>query len=419
MIKKLILIWILSVSILTACQSSNEDDIVLPTRVQQAATQSSVDVSVSDTPQATNTYAGPTLPPSQTPEPTLTSMIVNDAHPTPTQEIDVGTIYYIYNGNSLIAIAGDGSSQEYLGPFDPPLPISDLTASPDGSLLAFIAPGSGSAKEVWISNRNTTYVQPVTCLGLPYIRNLAWSPDGTTIAFLAGQSEDSPLDVYSASWIGSGECPTGNNQQLVFAAQDKIIGSLAYHPDGDVLFYGDGSEGINGFDLETESIKLSNLTQTSGYGPDFALTFNPQKPAYLSYLQSISSTALGKAEGYLNVINIVRNDLVYSQQIPVESLQWSSDGELLLISERNRIYTYNLETGGTDDVTFDLQRFSPRAIFSPDSTSVAYIDGGQDNAQVQQIYIINTDGRNPRQITFNANGTIDDFVWVSGHWNEG
>ena len=412
MIKKMIL-CVVMLGILSACQPE-EETIVLPTRVSVATEF----VAQEPTQVVVTLRSAPTLPPSATPQPTATPTTEIIAQPTPTREIDVGTIYYIYNGNSLIAVAGDGSSEEYLGPFDPPLPISDLTASPDGSLLAFVAPGSGSAREVWIANRNTTYVQSITCLGMPYIRDLAWSPDGSTIAFLAGQGEDSPLNVYSATWIDLGECP--NNQQMLFDGQELTISNLTYHADGDVIFYGEYSEGINGFNTSSGTVTLRNLTRTVGYGADFALTSNPVFSPYLAYLESTSSTAAGKIEGYLNIIDVADNDLVYSQQTLVESIQWSNDGQFLLISERNRIYMYDVESGGTTDVTFDMQGyFRPRAIFSPDSSSVAYMYGGQENDRVQQIYVIGVNGENPRQLTFNTEGEIGDFVWVSGHWNEG
>src|SRR5690606_15909282 len=86
-----------------------------------------------------------------------------------------GTIYYIFNNGSIAALAGDGSREELIaigGPF------SDLLASPDGQFLLYIAPGAGSSREVFIINRDGTYVQQVSCTGLGYVIHPTWSPDG-------------------------------------------------------------------------------------------------------------------------------------------------------------------------------------------------------------------------------------------------
>jgi hypothetical protein len=88
-----------------------------------------------------------TLPPTWTPIPSSTPLPTDTPRPVEDVSPNLGTIYYIYNGDSVIAVAVDGSRQEFILNF---ATISYLTPSPDGELLAFIAPGSGSAYEVWI-----------------------------------------------------------------------------------------------------------------------------------------------------------------------------------------------------------------------------------------------------------------------------
>ena len=60
--------------------------------------------------------------------------------------------------------------------------------------------------------------------------------------------------------------------------------------------------------------------------------------------------------------------------------------------------------------------FEPQAVFSPDSTQVAYIDADPNDPSVPQIYVIGIRRRNPTQLTFNTEGVIEDLVWLPGGW---
>ena len=95
--------------------------------------------------------------------------------------------------------------------------------SPDGHLLAFIAPDADDFMQVWVMKPETgNRVLLTHNRDHGYAWNLSWSPDGSRIYF--DRNEDSPKGVYSVPVLGGEE-------QLVLesAAQPEAL------PDGSIL----------------------------------------------------------------------------------------------------------------------------------------------------------------------------------------
>ncbi|MCL4256769.1 MAG: hypothetical protein KJ043_23630 [Anaerolineae bacterium] len=198
MFKRLCMVIVTSL-ILVACSSASDE--TLPTRVmlpdENTIPETTQTVAQADNlPTETPIQSGlPTLPPTFTPAPTETPIPTRT--PTNTPVIQVGAILFTYNNDSIIRINDDGTGQELIITFGVGIPISDMRLSPKGDLIAFIAPGNGSAREVWIANSTGTYTQQVSCLGYADIQNLTWSLDGQALAFTASQAPNQPMDIYT------------------------------------------------------------------------------------------------------------------------------------------------------------------------------------------------------------------------------
>ena len=140
--KWLMRVWFLVlVAITAACQSQQPE--ALPTQIDLNVI--STDDAATAAAEATiaATSRAPALPPTWTPSPSFTPLPSQPPDSTPTPVVGQGTIYYIFNGDSIAALKADGSSEALILVGGAP---ADLTLSPDGQFLAYTAQGSGSAR---------------------------------------------------------------------------------------------------------------------------------------------------------------------------------------------------------------------------------------------------------------------------------
>jgi hypothetical protein len=224
---------------------------------------------------------------------------------------------------------------------------------------------------------------------------------------------DGPLGVYVANIIGSGQCPTGNNQRLISQRESNMSSGLAWSPDGSKLFLGDG--GIFGVDMTSGAVYP--LTMPSGFGPDYSLAHHPVQDR-LYYLRSTRNLETNQSGGTLYLIDTTIIEEPPTQfkgaELFARALRWSRDGRYLLITTADRILVLSTETNTTSEVLTGF-RFLPQAVFSPDAEQIAYIDGGRDDPAIQQIFTIDRRGETePVQLTKHLDGTISDLVWAEG-----
>lgn len=408
-------ILLLIVMMLAAACGGQQEEIVLPTRVDLDALATVQALTAQ--PTATPTRSGPTLPPTWTATPSPTMTPTNPASlPTPTPEgfIESGIIFYIYNGDSIVRMNGDGSNSQLIATFGVGRTISDLTLSQDGTLLAFVGPGSGSAREVYAANLDGTYIQQVSCLGFSDVRRPRWSPDGAQLAFIAAQSETTPPGLYVANLAGSGNCPQDNNQRLVYAARGFSLRDILWDIDSSRIFFSDDT--IFLLDL-TSGARSPALTQTLGFGADFNLAFDPQDPGTLTYLRAVRDPRTDLTGGSLFQIEVWdTSQLPIPEQISAplaESYQWNWDGSFMLVSTRTSIALYERRLGATRSLVPNLQ-IHPAAIFSPDGEMIAFVGVDPANAQLQQVFVTRRRDIRPVAITNHSEGTVSDLIWRRG-----
>ncbi|MAS32717.1 MAG: hypothetical protein CL610_01845 [Anaerolineaceae bacterium] len=345
------------------------------------------------------------LPPTFTPSP-LPSATPTDPASVPTATPEGfradGTIYYLINGDAIVELAADGSFEDLL-----PIPhigqnVSDLTLSPDGLQMAYVGPGAGSAREVYITDRSGTNTRQLSNLGFSEIQPPVWKPDGTALAFIAAQGPEAPRGIYVVNADASG-------QRAVIQLPSLELRDLVW--GGDWLYFSDQT--IYAVNQATGALTES-LTQFTGYGSDFSPEHSPTQPE-LYYLKTRFNRDTGQRGGVLASFDTSEiPELPVERpgaELYVESLRYGPNGDFLLIAGEEGVWvqdqTLQTATKILQDVVVD-----PRPVLSPDSESVAYIS--LDAAGVEQIYLVNRRGGEPVQITFHQEGIITDLNWVAG-----
>lgn len=393
---------------LTACQPAGAPPTVeiVPTLIDLNAISTAEAVTAAAL--AATAALRPTLPPTWTPSPDAPAPVaVSPAPASPTPAGDLGALYFIFNGDSIVQLQADGSFEQLILVGGAP---SDLAPSPDGSLLAYVAQGNGSAREVFIASLDGTYTQQISCLGFAYVLKPAWSPDGAVLAFAAAPVEGAPLSVYTAAIAGSNACPSGNGQRQIAALEAAQASDLRWDPAGGWLYL--AASAIYGVSLSSKT--LLPLTVPSGFGPDFSPAPNPQAPR-LAYLKTARDPRTGRTGGTIYELETTQLDPPPREQRGApyfaRSLRWSADGDWLLVAGEREVWVQGRRTGTSVQIV-EAANFFPQPAFSPDASRVAYVDGGQGAATVPQVYVISRLGENRQQLTRHQEGTISDLWWL-------
>jgi Tol biopolymer transport system component len=350
----------------------------------------------------------PTLPPTWTPSPSPLAPTATSVVATPTSSANRGLIFFIFNGDSIAWLAPDGSAEDLLRVGGTP---ADLSAAPDGSLLAYTAQGNGSAREVFVTSPDGTYNQQVSCLGFARVLKPTWSFDSQTLAFAASQTPEGSLGIYTANVNNSAECPVGNNQRQVAQLEDNRVYSIAWTPAADWLFFSHGV--ISAVNLKDGTFH-ADLIPSSGYGPNLSLAHNPITDS-LVYLKAERDNRSGQVGGTVYTVNMANFDGQLQEyrgaQLLARSLEWSKDGRFLLVGTERDVWVQDEQTGSSRAIT-QKGNFDPQPAISPDGEWVAYVDGGRDKLTVPQVFVMTRNGENPTPISFHQEGTITDLVWT-------
>lgn len=401
--------WLTSIRLLTLCAlliaaACQPQAGVLPTvmDINATATLSAKSVQAS-------TNQPPTLPPTWTASPPPTLAVTDIPSPTPDTRITgAGHIFYIFNGDSVVRLSAADATEELILVGGAP---ADLTLSPDGTLLAYSAQGSGSARELFVSNLDGTYTQRVSCLGFARVLDPTWSPDGKGFIFAASQLPDGPLGIYMADFAGSVNCPSGNNQRQIAQLDLNTVSSFTWSPDGTLVFFSSNAlYGINA----TVGEMFPPLTQPTGYGPDFSPAHSPRSPQ-LMYLKTEYDDETGVKSGTIFQINSAQIEdpplkELRGAPLKAQGLRWSNDGLFLAVAGERDVWVQDQRLNTSLQVVTGAN-FYPQPVFSPDAEQLAYVNGAPNAITIQQIFVVNSDGENPTQITFHQEGTISDLNW--------
>lgn len=346
------------------------------------------------------------LPPTWTPSPGPTdTATATPPVPTPEGFRPQGTIYYIFEGRSVVELTPDGAFSDLV-----PLPqvwnsISDLSVSPDSAALSFVAPGSGSARELYVLDRRTLAYRQLSALGYGSLRRPVWRPDGQGIAFTAAQMPELPHAIY-VSAVGS------QGQRLLWSPEGgSTVRDLAWNADGSLLLFSVGE--IYALDLAS-GVVSPPLTASGGFGPDYSLAHSPVEPV-LYYLKPFRDIQTGQAGGRPHRISTQNVSAAPVEQRAgdgfMERLVFSRSGLFLALASQTDVWVRELAFNTSVQVVRGARQ-PPQPVLSPDGQQVAYID--LDTAGVPQVFVVDRLGGAPRQITQHTYGTVSDLVWAEG-----
>jgi dipeptidyl aminopeptidase/acylaminoacyl peptidase len=344
-----------------------------------------------------------TLPPTWTP----TVSAVPSATPlpiTPTTPPSNGTLFYIFNQDSIAAQPSNGN------PAVQPLVIlggapNDLALSPDGQLIAFVA-DAGNAREIYVVNQDGTYRQQISCLGYAITAEPTWSPDGESIAFYAAPSAIAPLNIYTANVDGSGNCPADNNQRLAALIDATNARGLAWNTTSDVLFFHNNNVTFRIALDDPEATPVQAFYNSNK--PEYEMAYNYGQNS-LYFLRGISGTdgELYNIEEQVMDPNVDPNVFL---PIGLRSFAFSNDGNAIVWQAGGGLFMRTFDPAGSFEVVRSgITDVYAWPVISPDNRQVAFINS-INNAQ--QIFVVDRTGDNRVQITQNVTGTITDLLWA-------
>ena len=267
-----------------------------------------------------------------------------------------------------------------------------------------------------------------------------------------------------ADSAGAGKSTGGKEAERIVFASDRISGRGADNPQGDLEIFAMSSEGkkleqltsnaVDDFDpafssdgkvsfvsqnvqpsnpegdsevylMNADGSDPRNLTNTSGAVSDRDPRFSPdgQQIAFTSFGKQ-PSNAEGDFEVYLmNADGSGQRNLTNNPGLSEFASDFSSDGREIAFSSFGvqpsnpegdfEIYLMNTDGAEQRNVTNTAGGISDfDAAFSPDGQTVAYVSAGVQSSNPEgddEIYAINADGSGRRNLTDNADGVQDDF----------
>jgi TolB protein len=181
----------------------------------------------------------------------------------PAMSLDGWIVYHTSNRTSYRRHRLDGPEEPFLSDL---WPVRDLSWSPNGQYVAFSKFHTEliDSANLWIANRDGTHPRLITReAGLQY--NAAWSPDGTHIAYAAGQGM-ATYELYVIQADGTGQRRLTTNQSNEFLP--------AWSPDGARIAYtSDASGDYEVWVAQADGSSAIPLTRSPGL--DTAPTWSP------------------------------------------------------------------------------------------------------------------------------------------------
>jgi Tol biopolymer transport system component len=165
--------------------------------------------------------------------------------------------------DAIYVINADGSDERRLTllPRDAGVPGGapggDLTWSPDGEKVAFVALANAGSPDIFVMNADGSRLRNVTNTVTTSF-DVTWSPDGQRIAYLEGRTDGAPLTVANAD---------GTGKQRLTGPLMVDLGSPSWSPDGRTLAFTGGSGGAGAviYTVHADGSGLRKLTHGPGW----------------------------------------------------------------------------------------------------------------------------------------------------------
>jgi len=231
--------------------------------------------------------------------------------------------------------------------------IDDLAWSPDGSRIAFTRGNNSGDDKVWVENADGTSVFPLEIGGGGAKRHPTWSPDSTKIAYAVVKNE--PEQVYVAPSTGGFGQPIGKGHEPTWS------------PDGSHIAFDTYNSGFGYVDLHLVNADGSGTPLIVTPSPYTEWTFNAWSPdgGRIAY----RATAASGATVYrvMNAGGGGDHPLASPGEGDARSASWSPDGSRIvyegtLIPENSKdnLYLVNADgSGSAQPLTSNGKSFDP------------------------------------------------------------
>lgn len=294
----------------------------------------------------------------------------------------------IRQGNVIARFALPGAALRPLTfdlPDDVSPDISRLSATRDGSRLAFIGTAPGPIYRVFVANSDGSGARPVSAG--PRDSQPTLSPDGTRLVFVRSQ------DFFSA--LFSVEIATGEERQLTGYTNDI---EPAWAPDGARIVFTTSRDGFQElYTMAPDGSDQRRLTVNEGLN-DLRATYSPDG-ARIAYMTNYSVSD-GSGEIWVMDADGANQRRLTDNALDDRSPTWSPDGRCLAFTTstlppniQTRIAVYDLE----EDRLRLLTEFGDRGAFgltwSPDGEWIAYLEGEKNQYALLAVRRDGTDRR--------------------------
>ncbi len=268
---------------------------------------------------------------------------------------------------------------------------SDPDFSPDGERIAFTRQPRGSElpQICVIPSLGGQVVPLITGASAP-----AWSPDSTRLAFLQWRPGE-PMALVTAAAADGGDLRTLLHGDAAY----PFLRDPAWSPDGSQLAVERSKGGISGEIWVIPSAggsprRLSDdLPGVTSHHPVF--TSDGSSIVYSSNRAGATNLWLMSLKGAGPPIQLT------SGPGPDQSPSVARDGKIVFLNSRHRsaLLSYDLHTGRTHELlTHSNYLWAPA--FSPDDREIAFSQAEADGSW--HIWIVSTDGGTPRRLTSSA-----------------
>lgn len=286
---------------------------------------------------------------------------------------------------------------------------SDPQISPDGKRVAYVRRTNDimtdtAVSSIWMIDVATGAETPLVS-GEGSHGSPRWSPDGTRLAYVSTESGGGP--ELHVRWLSSGESAN-------ITALPEAPAAISWSPDGRQIAYTARVPG--------EGLKLGKAPK------------KPEGAEWKEPLQVIDTVTYrfdggGYAKPGTTQLFVVDatggapRQLTFGEYSNGGSVEWSPDGRTILFSANRRedweleplgseIFALNIASGGIRALTSRKgPDFAPQ--FSPDGQRIAYLgfdDAGNAFDQTN-LYVMDADGRNARQLAAALDRGIDGIEW--------
>lgn len=268
------------------------------------------------------------------------------------------------------------SSEEILEADASPMPAASL---PERECrIAFSSDRDGS-KQIYIMAADGSHVEKITDLSGDNIQPV-WSPDGKWLAFIGGVwLQDQKISLINLDDKTTKELPV----------DQSFIGSLAWSPDGTrIAYYSDEIYAIDVNDGSTQQITSGDYASFPSWSPD------GQQIAFIGTASGTEEIWIMPVNGN-GKHPVSEGKSQYSGQF--YNLNWSPDGSILVFETNGETYDIvSISTDGNSESKLTTDGFSMEPAVSPDGQWILFTSYRDLN---MDIYMMDKYGGNVNRLT--------------------